>query len=138
MDEFQNLTHKVWSCKYHVVFVPALFPIFGTSPCFKSFTGTWVKCRRLALRNESKVEEGRSMLDHVHVLLSIPRKYAVPQVVGYIKGTARSTWPVIRGAQAQFVSRTSERGDIVNTVGQDQEATRAYIAIRRRRIRGSD
>ena len=42
--------------------------------------------RRLALQKESKVEEGHLMPDHVHMLLSIPPKYAVSQVVGFIKG----------------------------------------------------
>jgi len=42
--------------------------------------------RKLALQKESKVEEGHLMADHVHMLLSIPPKYAVSQVVGYIKG----------------------------------------------------
>jgi putative transposase len=49
--------------------------------------------RKLALQRESKVEEGHLMPDHVHMLLWIPPKYAVSQVVGYIKGRARSTWP---------------------------------------------
>jgi REP element-mobilizing transposase RayT len=48
--------------------------------------------RKLALQKESKVEEGHLVADHVHMLLSIPPKYAVSQVVGYIKGKTRSTW----------------------------------------------
>jgi putative transposase len=83
MDQFESLSHKKWECKYHVAFIP--------------------KCRRgtlhgqlrqqlgevfheLARQNESRVEEGHLMSDHVHMMRAIPPKYAVSQVVGYIKG----------------------------------------------------
>ena len=49
--------------------------------------------RELARQKESRVVEGHLMLDHVHMLISIPPKYAVASVVGYIKGKSRSTWP---------------------------------------------
>jgi putative transposase len=72
--------------------------------------------RKLALQKESKVEEGHLMADHVHMLLSIPPKYAVSQVVGYIKG------------KSNFVGQHFwARGFFVNTVGRDEEAIRAYI-----------
>ena len=83
MDDYENLSHTTWTCKYHVVFIPK---------CRRKTL--YLELRRhlgevfhkLALQRESKVEEGHLMPDHVHMLLSIPPKYAVSQVVGYIKG----------------------------------------------------
>jgi REP element-mobilizing transposase RayT len=51
------------------------------------------KFRKLAAQKECRIEEGHLMQDHVHMMISIPPKYAVFQVVGYIKERARSTWP---------------------------------------------
>ena len=74
MDRFESLSHTVWECKYHVAFIPkcrrkvlyaSLRPHLGEV------------FRRLAEQKESRVEEGHLMPDHVHMLLSIPPKYAV-------------------------------------------------------------
>jgi putative transposase len=83
MDEHESLSHTAWTCKYHVVFIPkcrrkALYQEL------RRYLGEVF--RKLALQKESKVEEGHLMPDHVHMLLSIPPKYAVSQVVGFIKG----------------------------------------------------
>ena len=83
MDDYEGLSHTTWACKYHVVFIPkcrrkALYQEL------RRYLGEVF--RKLALQKESKVEEGHLMPDHVHMLLSIPPKYAVSQVVGFIKG----------------------------------------------------
>ena len=83
MDDIESLSHGRWECKYHVVFVPKYRR--------KTFYGELRRhlgevFRKLATQKESKVEEGRLMPDHVHMMISIPTKYAVSQVVGYIKG----------------------------------------------------
>ena len=49
---------------------------------------------KLAIQKESRVEEGHLTPDHVHMMISIPPKYAVSQVIGYIKGKALSIWPI--------------------------------------------
>jgi len=83
MDESKSLNRTRWECKYHVVFIP--------------------KCRRkvlyrerrrhlgevfrpLAKQKESQIEEGHLMPDQVHMMIAIPPKHAVSQVIGYIKG----------------------------------------------------
>ena len=83
MDEFESLNHTRWDCKYHVVFIPKYRRkvLYGE---LKRHLGPVF--RQLAEQRESRVEEGHLMPDHVHMLLSIPPKYAVSQVVGYIKG----------------------------------------------------
>ena len=83
MGDYESLSHTTWTCKYHVVFIPkcrrkALYQEL------RRYLGEVF--RKLALQKESKVEEGHLMPDHVHMLLSIPPKYAVSQVVGFIKG----------------------------------------------------
>ena len=89
MDEYETLRHTTWFCKYHVVFIPkcrrktiysGLRPHLGE--VFK----------RLAQQREAKVLEGHLMPDHVHMLLSIPPKYAVSQVVGISKARAPYIW----------------------------------------------
>ena len=94
--------------------------------------------RRLAIQKESKVEEGHLMPDHVHMLLSIPPKYAVSQVVGFIKGKSAIHMARVYGERKRnFVGQHFwARGFFVNTVGRDEEAIRAYIRNQRRKIRG--
>jgi putative transposase len=81
MDRFQSLSHSVWECKYHVAFVPK---------CRRRVLYEGLRMhlsevfRRLASRKESRVEEGHLMPDHVYMILSIPPKYAVSEVVGYL------------------------------------------------------
>ena len=85
--------------------------------------------RKLALQKESKIEEGHLMSDHVHMLLSIPPKYAVSQAVGYIKGkSAIHLARVYAERKRNFVGQHFwARGFFVNTVGRDEDAIRAYI-----------
>jgi putative transposase len=83
MNEYQSLSHTKWECKYHVVFIPkgrrkALYDRLRVA--------LGEVFRELARQKESKIEEGHLRPDHVHMLISIPPKYAVSQVVGYLKG----------------------------------------------------
>lgn len=83
MDNYKSLSHRNWGCKYHVVFIPKCRrkTLYGEP---RQHLGKVF--RRLAMQKESRVEEGHLMPDHVHIMISIPPKYAVSQVVGYIKG----------------------------------------------------
>ncbi len=83
MTNYRSLNHSKWACQYHVVFIPKYRKkaIYGE---LRRYLGEVL--RRLARQRESEVEEGHLMADHVHMLLSIPPKYAVAQVIGYIKG----------------------------------------------------
>jgi len=75
------------------------------------------------------IEEGHLMSDHVHMMISIPPKYAVAQVVGYIKG--KSAIHIARtyaGRKRNFVGEEFwARGYYVSTVGRDEEVIREYI-----------
>ena len=83
MDTFESLSHSVWECKYHVVFIPKCRrrTLYGT---LRPHLGEVF--RKLAAQKESRVEEGHLLADHVHMLIAIPPKYAVSQVVGFFMG----------------------------------------------------
>ena len=85
--------------------------------------------RELARQKECEVMEGHLVADHVHVMMSIPPKYAVAQVIGFIKG--KSAIQIARnfvGRKKNFVGQHFwARGYHVSTVGRDEEAIRKYI-----------
>ena len=79
--------------------------------------------RKLAQQKESRIEEGHLTPDHVHMMISIPLKYAVSQVVGFIKGkSAIHLARVYREKKRNFVG-----GYFVSTVGRDEAVIREYI-----------
>ena len=121
MDEFESLSHTKWECKYHVVFIPKYRRkvLYGE---LKQYLGPVF--RQLAEQRESRVEEGHLMPDHVHMLLSIPPKYAVSQVVGYIKGQERD--PSWRG----FMASESE-GSSVKVSGREDISSRPSVETKR-------
>ena len=82
MDEFESLSHSKWECKYHVVFIPKYRRkvLYGE---LRNHLGEIF--RKLATQRESRVEEGHLMPDHVHMMLSIPPKYAAMGSVEFSK-----------------------------------------------------
>jgi hypothetical protein len=88
MDELESLNHSRWECKYHVVFIPKCR---GKTLYVQLRQYLGEVFRKLAEQKESRIEEGHLMPDHVHMMISIPPKYAVSQVVGFIKGKS-ATW----------------------------------------------
>ena len=126
MNEYESLSHTTWDCKYHVVFIPKCRRKTLYQELRRHLGEVF---RRLALQKESKVEEGHLMPDHVHMLLSIPPKYAVSEVVGFIKGKSAIHMARVYGERKRnFVGQHFwARGFFVNTVGRDEEAIRAYI-----------
>ena len=125
-NDVGRLRHSVWEYNYHLVWIP--------------------KCRRkvlygqlrrelgevfheLARQKECRIEEGHLLADHVHVLMSIPPKYAVAQVVGFVKG--KSAIHIARSIgrrRRNFIGESFwARGYYVSTVGKDEEAVRKYI-----------
>jgi len=83
MREYQSLSHTKWNCKYHIVFIPKRRKkvIFGK---LRKHLGQLF--HELAKQKDCKIEEGHLMPDHVHMCISIPPKYAVSNVIGFIKG----------------------------------------------------
>ena len=83
MDKIESLNHTKWDCKYHVVFIPKGRRKVLYQQLRRHLGEVF---RTLAQQKESRIEEGHLMVDHVHMMISIPPKYAVSNVVGYIKG----------------------------------------------------
>ena len=85
--------------------------------------------RKLAGQKESRIEEGHLLTDHVHMLIAIPPKYAVSQVIGFIKGKSAIHLARVYGERKQnFVGQHFwARGYFVSTVGRDETAIREYI-----------
>ena len=126
MDTFESLSHSVWECKYHVVFIPKLRrkTLYGE---LRKHLGEVF--RQLARQRESQIEEGHLMPDHVHMMISIPPKYSVSQVVGYIKGKSAIHVARVYGERRRsFVGQHFwARGYFVSTVGRDEAVVRQYI-----------
>lgn len=126
MDEYESLSHTKWECKYHVVFIPK---------CRRKVLYEQLRqhlgevLRKLASQKESRIEEGHLMLDHVHMLISIPPKYSVSQVVGYTKGKSAINLARVYGERKRsFVGQHFwARGYFVSTVGRDEAVIREYI-----------
>ena len=125
MRDYQSLSHMRWDCKYHVVYIPKKRKkkLFGA---LRRHLGALF--HELALHKESTIVEGHVMPDHVHMCISIPPKYAVSNVVGYIKG--KSAIQIARqfGKKRNFTGQTFwARGYYVSTVGLDEAMIRTYI-----------
>ena len=126
MEDMNSLCHSTWDCKYHIVWIPK-YRRKAMFSNIRKYLGEVF--RELAKQKESHIEEGHIAVDHVHMCISIPPKYAVAQVVGFIKG--KSAIHIARnygGRQRNFVGESFwARGYYVSTVGKDEEVIKAYI-----------
>ena len=126
MENRTSLSHTKWECKYHIVWIPKYRrkTLYGR---LRQYLGALLK--ELATQKGCSILEGHLLPDHVHVLIAIPPKYAVAQVVGNIKG--KSAIHIARaylGRKKNFVGEHFwARGYYVSTVGKDEVATRNYI-----------
>src|SRR5262245_2868633 len=126
MQTTETLKHTTWECKYHVLFIPKCRKktLYG-----QIRRELWKVFHELARRKECDIEEGHLMVDHVHMLVSIPPKYSVAQVMGFIKGkSAIHIARVYAGRRRSFVGQHFwARGYWVSTVGKNEAAVRRYI-----------
>ena len=104
--DIASLQHTTWRCQYHVVFAP--------------------KCRRMAIY---EIIEAQACPDHIHMLLSIPPKYSVSQIMGYLKGKS-SLMIFDRHANLKYKYGDRHfwaRGYYVDTVGRNKRQIQEYI-----------
>ena len=126
MRQVESLCHTRWECKYHIVFIPKCRrkTLFGQ---IRKELGDVF--HRLARQKESLIEEGHIMPDHVHMMISIPPKYSISQIVGFIK--AKSAIHMARtylGRKRNYVGQHFwARGYFASTVGRDEQVIREYI-----------
>jgi putative transposase len=126
MDKIESLNHTKWDCKYHVVFIPKSRRKVLYAELRKYLGEVF---RNLAQQKGCRIEEGHLMRDHVHMMITIPPKHAVSQVVGYIKGkSANHLARVYSERKRNFTGQHFwARGYFVSTVGRDEELIRNYI-----------
>ena len=126
MHDFKKLAHAVWDCKYHIVWCPKFrFQIL------KGEVGKSVReiIRKLCQQKGVEIVEGNVQADHIHLLLSIPPKYSVAQVVGFLKGKSALAMFERHGQlRKRYWGRHFwARGYCVSTVGLDEERIRKYV-----------
>jgi len=126
MEDVSSLNYTVWECKYHIAWIPKCRRkvMYGD---LRRYLGDIL--RSLARQKESEVLEGHLMPDHVHMLITIPPKYSLSQIVGYIKG--KSAIHIARNYLGQKQNFGGyhfwARGYYVSTVGMNEGVIREYI-----------
>ena len=125
--QLRKLAHSVYECKYHIVFCPKY-----RYKILQSEVARYVRQQIYRLSNQKdglEVLEVNVQPEHVHLVVSIPPKYAVSQVVGYIKG--KSAIHIARtylGRKKSYVGQHFwARGYFASTVGRDEQIIREYI-----------
>ena len=126
IDKLERLSHTAWDCKYHVIFIPKQRrrTLYGE---LRRHLGEVF--RRLAAQKESEIVEGHLMPDHVHMMIAIPPKYAVSQVIGFIKGKSAIHLARVYGERKRNFEwlHLCVRGCFVSTVVRDEAVIREYI-----------
>ena len=130
---FQRLSHSIYECKYHIVFCPKY-----RYQILKDEIGEYVKQQIYSLcRQKDKMEvlELNVQVDHVHLLISIPPKYAVSDVMGYLKGrlAIRLFNRYEKLGRRYWGRHLWSRGYCVSTVGLDEEKIRKYVKWQQKR-----
>lgn len=125
MHEWQSLAHVKWECKYHVVFIPK----YRRKVLYGKIRGAVGPILRELCRQKGvELLEGHLMPDHVHMCLSVPPKYSVAHVIGFLKGKSavrihRELLHERRMTGLHFWAT----GYSVSTVGLDEDRIRQYI-----------
>ena len=125
MEDVQSLNHTKWECKYHVVWIPK----YRKRALYGSIKKQLVPVLgELARQKECRIVEGKLVTDHVHMVISIPPKYAVAQVIGFMKGKSAIWVARMCGHKKNFTGQNFwARGYCVSTIGLDDETVREYV-----------
>ena len=125
MDE-QSLAHTRWECKYHVVFAPKYRRQVIYGKLRRDISQILIE---LCRRKEVEIIEAEACADHIHMLITIPLKYSVSQIMGYLKGKS-SLIIFDRHANLKYKYGNRHfwcRGYYVSTVGKNEKKIRQYI-----------
>jgi len=122
----ESLAHTKWNCKYHIVFAPKYRRqvIYGK---IKSDIGQIL--RKLCEYKGVEIIEAEACPDHIHMLVSIPPKYSISQIMGYLKGKS-SLMIFDRHANLKYKYGNRQfwcKGYYVDTVGRNKKAIQEYI-----------
>ena len=121
-----SLAHTKWECKYHIVFAPK----FRRKVIYNKIKADiGYILRQLCNRKEIEIIEAEACSDHIHMLLRIPPKYSVSQIMGYLKGKS-SLMIFERHANLKYKYGNRHfwcRGYYVDTVGKNAKKIKEYI-----------
>jgi putative transposase len=134
---YHSLAHSKWDCKYHIIFIPKMRKK-------KLYGDIRARLREvfhvLAAQKDCRIIQGYLMTDHVHMLIEIPPKHKVSEVVGFLKG--KSAIAIAREFGGKERNFTGEhfwaRGYAVSTVGMEEEIIRKYISDQEKDERASE
>ena len=125
-DDISSLAHSKWNCKYHIVFAPK----YRRMVIYKQIKKDIGKIlRKLCEQKGVEIIEAEACPDHIHMLLSIPPKYSVAQIMGYLKGKS-SLMIFDRHANLKYKYGNRHfwcRGYYVDTVGRNEKVIQEYI-----------
>ena len=127
MSRFRKLSHSLWECKYHIVFCPKY-----RYRIFDSQIGEYAKQQVYQLARQKdlvEVEEINVQPDYVHTILSVPPKYAISDMMGFLKGKmALNLFHRHERLGKQYWGRHLwSRGYCVSTIGLDEDQIRKYV-----------
>ena len=126
MKDWKSQAHVKWECKYHVVILPKYRKkvLYG-----KVRRRIGEILRDLCRQKGIKLEEGKLLPDHIHMLLSVAPKYSFAMTMGYLKGKSavRIHRELLKTKGTLFGRTFWARGYCVSTVGLDEQQIRQYI-----------
>ena len=124
--DIDSLAHTKWNCKYHLVFAPKYRRqvIYGK---IKKDIG--IMLRKLCEYKQVEIIEAEACSDHIHMLVSIPPKYSVSQIMGYLKGkSSLMIFEKYANMKYKYGNRHFWcRGYYVDTVGKNAKKIQEYI-----------
>ena len=127
MNKYNRLSHSIWLCKYHIVFCPKYrYKIIEGNKEVFIRNQLYTLCSR---KDQVTVEEVNIQPDHIHLILSIPPKYSVSEMMGYLKGKiAIRLFEQQQDLTKQYWRKHLwARGYCVSTVGLDEEKIKKYV-----------
>ena len=137
MKEWQSQAHVKWDCKYHVVILPKYRQkvLYGK---LRRRIGEIL--RELCRQKEVELVEGKAMPDHIHMLLSVPPRYSIAMILGYLKGKSaiRIHRELMKTKGTLFGRSFWARGYCVSSVGLNQEEIQRYIREQEKHDRSGD
>ena len=127
MNKYNRLSHSIWLCKYHIVFCPKYrYKIFESTKEVFIRNQLYRLCSQ---KDQVTIEEVNIQPDHVHLILSIPPKYSVSEMMGYLKGKiAIRLFEQQQDLTKQYWRKHLwARGYCVSTIGLDEEKIKRYV-----------
>jgi putative transposase len=127
MNKYKRLSHSIWLCKYHIVFCPKYrYKVLeGASEVFVR-NQLYKLCGQ---KDQVEIEEINIQSDHVHLILSIPPKYSISEMMGYLKGKiALRMFEHQRKLTIKYWGKHLwARGYCVSTIGLNEDQIRKYV-----------